>query len=83
MTEVKKGERTLSGRVVSDKMDKTVTVLIERLVRHAVYGKYIRRSTKLHVHDENNISKEGDKVVIKESRPLSKTKSWSLVEVIK
>lgn len=83
MTEEKKGERTLSGRVVSDKMDKTVTVLIERLVKHAVYGKYIRRSTKLHVHDENNISKEGDKVVIKESRPLSRTKSWSLVEVIK
>lgn len=83
MTEEKKIERTLSGRVVSDKMDKTVTVLIERLVKHAVYGKYIRRSTKLHVHDENNISREGDKVVIKESRPLSRTKSWSLVEVIK
>ncbi|HID81636.1 MAG TPA: 30S ribosomal protein S17 [Chromatiales bacterium] len=83
MTEEKKIERTLSGRVVSDKMDKTVTVLIERLVKHPVYGKYIRRSTKLHVHDENNISREGDKVVIKESRPLSKTKSWSLVEVIK
>ena len=83
MTEEKKIERTLSGRVVSDKMDKTVTVLIERLVKHPVYGKYIRRSTKLHVHDENNISREGDKVVIKESRPLSRTKSWSLVEVIK
>lgn len=76
-------ERTLTGRVVSDKMDKTVTVLIERLVKHPVYGKFIRRSTKLHVHDENNISKEGDTVVIKESRPHSKTKSWSLVEVVK
>jgi len=76
-------ERTLTGRVVSDKMDKTVTVLIERLVKHAVYGKFIRRSTKLHVHDENNISKEGDMVVIKESRPYSKSKTWSLVEVVK
>ena len=83
MSEEKKAQRTITGRVVSDKMDKTVTVLIERLVKHAVYGKYIRRSTKLHVHDENNISKEGDNVVIKESRPLSRTKSWSLVEVIK
>jgi len=76
-------ERTLTGRVVGDKMDKTVTVLIERLVKHPVYGKFIRRSTKLHVHDENNVSKEGDTVVIKESRPQSKTKSWSLVEVVK
>ena len=83
MTEEKKIERTLTGRVVSDKMDKTVTVLIERLVKHPVYGKYIRRSTKLHVHDENNISREGDTVVIKESRPMSRTKSWSLVEVVK
>jgi len=83
MTGEKKIERTLTGRVVSDKMDKTVTVLIERLVKHAVYGKYIRRSTKLHVHDEDNVSREGDTVVIRESRPLSKTKSWSLVEVVK
>jgi small subunit ribosomal protein S17 len=83
MSEASKIERTLTGRVVSDKMDKTVTVLIERLVKHPVYGKFIRRSTKLHVHDENNISKEGDTVVIKESRPFSKTKTWSLVEVVK
>ena len=76
-------ERTLTGRVVSDKMDKTVTVMIDRLVKHAVYGKFIRRSTKHHVHDENNISKEGDTVIITESRPHSKTKTWSLVEVVK
>lgn len=83
MTEEKKIERTLTGRVVSDKMDKTVTVLIERLVKHPVYGKYIRKSTKLHVHDEENVSRAGDVVVIKESRPFSKTKSWALVEVVK
>ena len=76
-------KRVVSGIVTSDKMDKTVTVLIERLVKHPVYGKFIRRSTKLHVHDENNISKEGDTVVITESRPYSKTKTWSLVEVVK
>ncbi len=82
MSDVKqKIERTLTGRVVSDKMDKTVTVVVERKVRHPIYGKFIKRSTKLHVHDEENIAKEGDTVVIKESRPYSKTKSWALVEV--
>lgn len=80
--EEKQVERTRSGRVVSDKMEKTITVLVERLVRHPVYGKYIRRSTKYHVHDENNVAKEGDQVVIKESRPHSKTKSWDLVKVV-
>lgn len=75
-------ERTLTGKVVSDKMDKTLTVLIERMVRHPVYGKYVRRSTKLHVHDENNVGKQGDMVVVKESRPVSKTKSWMLVKVL-
>ncbi len=79
--ETQKIERTLTGRVVSDKMDKTVTVVVERKVRHPLYGKFIKRSTKLHVHDEENIAKEGDTVVIKESRPYSKTKSWALVEV--
>lgn len=74
-----KTERTLTGRVVSDKMDKTVTVLIERKVKHPIYGKFINRSTKLHVHDENNECVEGDTVIITESRPYSKTKSWSLV----
>lgn len=72
-------ERTLTGRVVSDKMDKTVVVLIERKVKHPVYGKFVSRSTKLHVHDENNECREGDTVVITESRPYSKTKTWSLV----
>lgn len=82
MSEDKKIERTLSGRVVSDKMDKTVTVMVERMVRHPVYGKYIRRSTKFHVHDESNTAKSGDTVVIKESRPHSKTKCWDLVKVV-
>lgn len=74
--------RTLTGKVVSDKMDKSITVLIERRVQHPVYGKMIRRSTKLHAHDENNIAKQGDVVTIKESRPISKTKAWTLVEVV-
>lgn len=75
-------ERTLTGRVVSNKMDKSVTVKIERLVKHPVYGKYIRRSTKLHVHDETNQCQEGDLVTIRQCRPISKTKSWTLVEVV-
>ena len=74
--------RTLTGKVVSDKMDKSIVVLIERQVQHPLYGKLIRRSTKLHAHDENNTAKTGDVVTIKESRPMSKTKSWTLVEVI-
>ena len=74
--------RTLTGKVVSDKMDKSIVVLIERRVQHPLYGKSIRRSTKLHAHDENNTAKTGDLVTIKESRPISKTKSWTLVEVV-
>jgi small subunit ribosomal protein S17 len=74
--------RTLTGQVVSDKMDKTIVVKRERKVRHPLYGKYIRRSTKYHVHDENNECKIGDTVTIKECRPLSKTKSWMLVQVV-
>ena len=74
--------RTLTGKVVSDKMDKSIVVLIERQVQHPLYGKLIRRSTKLHAHDENNTAKVGDVVTIKESRPMSKTKSWTLVEVV-
>ena len=74
--------RTLTGKVVSDKMDKSIVVLIERRVQHPLYGKLIRRSTKLHAHDENNVAKVGDLVSIKESRPISKTKSWTLVEVV-
>lgn len=75
-------ERTLTGRVTSSRMDKTITVVIERLVKHPVYGKYIRRSTKLHAHDERNECREGDLVTIKQCRPLSKTKSWMLVSVV-
>jgi small subunit ribosomal protein S17 len=74
--------RTLTGKVVSDKMEKSIVVLIERRVQHPLYGKLIRRSTKLHAHDENNTAKTGDVVTIKESRPMSKTKSWTLVEVV-
>jgi len=75
--------RTVSGRVISDKMDRTITVLVERRVKHPLYGKYIRRSSKLHVHDENNESHVGDEVSIVECRPISKTKTWRLVEVVK
>ena len=72
----------LTGRVVSDKMDKSITVLIERLVRHPLYGKQLRRSTKIKAHDENNVCQQGDLVRIKETRPISTTKSWTLVEVV-
>lgn len=74
--------RTVQGRVSSDKMDKSIIVTIERKVKHPLYGKFIRRTTKLHVHDENNEAKLGDLVEIHECRPLSKTKSWTLVRVI-
>ena len=74
--------RTVTGRVISDKMAKSAVVMIERKVRHALYGKYIRRSTKLHIHDENNECQTGDTVSIEECRPISKTKSWRLVKVI-
>ena len=73
---------TVTGKVISDKMDKTITVLVERRIRHATYGKMIRRSTKLHAHDENNTCGIGDVVRIKETRPLSKTKTWVLVDVV-
>jgi small subunit ribosomal protein S17 len=74
--------RTLSGRVVSDKMDKTVTVLVERKVKHPLIGKVIRRSNKFHAHDEANECKIGDLVVIEESRPLSKTKTWKVSKIV-
>ncbi|MDF3029910.1 MAG: ribosomal protein [Moraxellaceae bacterium] len=77
-----KVKRTLTGKVVSNKMDKSITVLIERRVKHPVYGKYLTKSTKLHAHDENNVCKEGDVVMIAETRPISKTKAWTLVEVV-
>jgi small subunit ribosomal protein S17 len=77
-----KVQRTLTGSVSSDAMDKSITVTIERRIKHPIYGKYIKRSTKLHVHDENNECGKGDVVVIEQCRPISKTKSWRLVEVV-
>lgn len=74
--------RTVEGRVVSNKMDKTVTVLVERQVKHALYGKYIKRSTKLHAHDADNACNEGDVVRVTEVAPMSKTKNWRVVEVV-
>ncbi|MCU7553371.1 30S ribosomal protein S17 [Alteromonas sp. ASW11-19] len=74
--------RTVQGRVVSNKMDKTITVMVERFVKHPIYGKFIKRSTKLHAHDENNVANKGDTVTIRECRPMSKSKSWALVDVI-
>ncbi len=74
--------RTQTGSVVSDKMDKSAVVLIERRVKHPVYGKFMKKSTKLHVHDENNECGVGDTVEITECRPISKTKSWKLVKVV-
>lgn len=82
MTEASKVVRTLTGRVVSDKMDKTVTVLVERRVKHPVIGKVIRLSKKYHAHDENNECHEGDLVEIAEGRPVSKTKSWHVARLV-
>ena len=76
------GGRVVQGRVVSNKMDKTITVLVERQVQHPLYKKVIRRSTKLHAHDEDNGCQIGDMVAIVECRPLSKTKSWKLLQVV-
>jgi small subunit ribosomal protein S17 len=75
-------KRTRTGRVTSSKADKTVTVMVERQVKHPLYGKYIKRSTRLHAHDEDNSCAEGDLVRIAECRPLSKTKSWRVVEIV-
>jgi len=80
--ETKKGKRTIVGRVVSDKMDKTVSVAVERLIKHPVYGKYIRRTSKVLAHDATNECKEGDRVAISECRPVSRNKSWAVVNVI-
>ena len=81
-TGTEKSGRTIEGRVVSNKMQKTVTVLLERQVQHPLYGKIVRRSTKVHAHDENGECKEGDVVRIKETRPMSKTKNWRVVKVV-
>ncbi|GGP68173.1 30S ribosomal protein S17 [Shewanella sp. HL-SH8] len=74
--------RTLQGKVISNKMEKSITVAIERQVKHPIYGKYIKRTTKIHAHDETNQCNEGDIVTISQCRPLSKTKSWTLAEVV-
>ena len=73
--------RTVSGQVVSNKGDKTITVLVERKVKHPIYGKFVKRSTKLHAHDEKNECQIGDIVTVIESRPMSKTKTWNLVSI--
>jgi small subunit ribosomal protein S17 len=77
-----KNQRTIVGRVVSDKMDKTVSVAVERLIKHPVYGKYIRRTTKVLAHDANNECKAGDRVAISECKPISKNKAWAVVNVV-
>jgi len=82
MSKENKAQRTITGRVVSDKMDKTVSVAIERLIKHPVYGKYIRRTSKVLAHDAANECKPGDTVQISECRPISKNKSWSVVNVV-
>lgn len=76
-----KSARTTTGKVVSNKMDKTITVMVERRVKHPIYGKFITRSTKLHAHDEANECNIGDVVTVRESRPLSKTKTWALLSI--
>lgn len=83
MNEKAKVKRTLQGNVISSKMDKTIVVKVDRKIKHPLYGKYITRSTKVHAHDENNICQVGDTVIIAESRPISKTKSWRLAKVIR
>jgi small subunit ribosomal protein S17 len=82
MTTTQEIRRTQTGRVVSNKMDKSVTVLLERQIKHPLYGKFIKRSTKVRAHDEDNSCGEGDVVMIVECRPLSKTKSWRVVEIL-
>ncbi|MBI1195962.1 MAG: 30S ribosomal protein S17 [Gammaproteobacteria bacterium] len=82
MTEERQPARAVIGTVVSNKMDKTITVLIERKIAHPLYKKFIRRSTKIHAHDAENTCKEGDKVMVEQCRPMSKTKTWRLVEVL-
>ncbi len=79
---VERGRRTVTGRVISDKMDKTVSVSVERLIKHPAYGKYIRRTTKVLPNDESNECKAGDKVTISECRPISKHKAWQVVNIV-
>jgi small subunit ribosomal protein S17 len=82
MSEAGKNRRRLTGRVTSDAMDKTITVRVERRVQHPLYGKFIQRSTKIHAHDEANTCGRGDLVTVEECRPLSKTKTWRLLEIV-
>ncbi|AHF03088.1 30S ribosomal protein S17 [Marichromatium purpuratum 984] len=82
MSDENNSNRIQEGRVISSAMDKTVTVLIERRVKHPLYGKFMRRSTKIHAHDEENTCNQGDLVRVEQCRPLSKTKTWRLLEVI-
>ena len=82
MSKQYKSIRLVTGRVISDKMNKSITVLVERKVSHPIYKKFVKRSTRLHVHDENDYCNIGDIVNITSSRPLSKTKSWNLVNVV-
>lgn len=82
MSDTEKRTRVATGKVVSNKMDKTITVLIERRVKHPVYGKYITRSSKIHAHDEENACGMGDTVTVAETRPISKSKTWKLLEVV-
>jgi len=82
MSEQESSNRTLVGQVVSDAMDKSITVVVERRVKHPVYGKYMTRSTKVHAHDETNECHVGDTVMVEQCRPLSKTKTWRLVKVM-
>ena len=82
MSAAKKRTRTLTGKVVSNKMEKSITVLVERRVRHPVYGKYMTKSSKVHAHDEKNECNVGDVVSLSESKPISKTKAWQLVSIL-
>ena len=82
MSETNAVERVLTGKVVSNSRNKTIAVLVERKVRHPIYKKYIKRSTKVHAHDENNECSLGDVVRVSESKPFSKTKNWALIEVV-
>ena len=82
MSAAEKSTRTATGKVVSNKMDKTITVMVERRVKHPVYGKYITRSSKIHAHDESNQCGIGDTVTVGETRPISRTKTWKLLEVV-
>ena len=82
MTEQSDSNRTMTGRVISNKMDKTITVLVERRVKHPLYGKFIKRSTKVHAHDAENQCRIGDTVTLQQCRPLSKTKAWRVLRIV-